>query len=610
VPPAASAVAILLLGAKPARLTRVTRLRTIADMKRLVSTVALLSAVFAGPVLTAGCGSDGTGSRVPTFEVPGAAGPGATAAPGATTPVTPGSPAPGATTPGGSELGGPGEVPVVGQMPVTPPSASSGATFVALPRSTPEAEGISSQSLLTFVTALDDSPIELHSLMIARHGKVVAEGWWAPYTSEDIHVTYSVTKSFNGTAVGLAIQEGLLGLDDTLVSHFPELTPASASPNLMAMRVRDLLTMSTGHAADTIDRLRARTDGQWTRAFLELPVENPPGAPFIYNSGAAYMLSSLVQKVTGTSVKDYLTPRLFAPLGIASALWGVSAEGVNLGDGGLSLRTEDLLKFGLLYLQQGQWNGEQILSQQWVTDATRSEVSNGAGESNWNAGYGFQFWRNQSTGYRADGSLGQFIFVLPDQDAVISVTSATTDLAGVMNLVFGAGVPTLAGVNPLPENAAAQQALKDKLATFALPAPTGTTDSALSADVSGRVYTTAANSYGVTSVQLDFAATPNPVVTITDADGPHAIPVGLGDWVRSRTGYRKRINELFDTPEQGIAARGAWTDANTFTTKIVFNETPYAMTTTYRFDGEQVSINSSYNVRWGNATESPITGTR
>ncbi|MET0412270.1 MAG: serine hydrolase [Polyangiaceae bacterium] len=586
-------------------------------MKRLVSTVALLravtaSAVLVSAVLASACGSDGSAARLPAFDLPGAAGSGATVAPGGSTPgVMPSAPAPGSTAPGGSELGGPEQgAPVVGQTPGQTPSTGSGASFVALPRSTPEAEGVSSQSLLTFVTALDDSPIEIHSVMVARHGKVVAEGWWAPYTAEDIHVTYSVTKSFNGTAVGLAIQEGKLGLDDTLVSHFPELTPANVNANLAAMRVRDLLTMSTGHAADTIDRLRARTDGQWTRAFLELPVENPPGAPFIYNSGAAYVLSSLVQKVTGSTVKEYLTPRLFEPLGIASALWGVSAEGVNLGDGGLSLRTEDLVKFGLLYLQQGQWNGEQILSPQWVTDATSSEVSNGAGQSDWNSGYGFQFWRNQRGGYRADGSLGQFIFVLPDQDAVVSVTSATTDLAGVLNLVFGAGVPALAGATALPENAATQQALKDKLASFALPAPTGMPDSARSADVSGRVYNTTANSYGVSSVQLDFAATPNPVVTITDADGPHAIPVGVGDWVRSRTGYRKRINELFDTPEQGIAARGAWTADDTFTTKIVFNETPYAMTTTYRFNGEQVAIDSSYNVRWGTASEGQITGTR
>jgi CubicO group peptidase (beta-lactamase class C family) len=354
-------------------------------MIRFASSLALSTALLA-----CACGSDGTAPRTgfaPFENGPGntqmPAGPGSTGTPGS---AAPGATTPGATTPGGSELGGPGQgAPVVGQMPPAP-STTTGASFVPLPRSTPEAEGVDSQGLLALVTALDDSANEIHSVMLARHGKVVAEGWWAPYTSQDIHVLYSVTKSVNGTAVGLAIQEGLLGIDDPLLMHFPELAPANPSANQSALKVRNLLTMATGHAADTIDRLRARTDGQWTRAFLELPIENPPGSPFIYNSGAAYVLGSLVQKVTGKTVKEYLTPRLFEPLGIADVLWGQSAEQVNMGDGGLSLRTEDLLKFGLLYLQKGQWNGQQIVSEQWVTDATRSEVSNGGGESDWNSG--------------------------------------------------------------------------------------------------------------------------------------------------------------------------------------------------------------------------------
>jgi CubicO group peptidase (beta-lactamase class C family) len=574
-------------------------------MKRLVSTLALLT-VAAAPA----CGSDGSEPReLPPFDL--AAGGSSSNAPGSSAPgtATPGA-TPGAAVPGGSELGGPGEgAPVVGQMQGQTPVTGS-VTTAPLPRSTPEAEGVDSQGLLALVTALDDSPNEVHSVMLARHGKVVAEGWWAPYAAQDIHVLYSVTKSVNGTAVGFAVQEGLLSIDDLLLSRFPDIAPAAPDANLSAMRVRDLLTMSTGHAADTIDRLRQRTDGQWTRAFLELPVENPPGAPFIYNSGAAYVLGSLVQKVTGMTVKEYLTPRLFEPLGIINPFWAVQpSEGVNLTEGGLSMRTEDMVKFGQFYLQKGQWNGAQLLSEQWVADATSSEVSNGTGQSDWNSGYGYQFWRNQRGGFRADGSLAQFSFVLPEQDAVIAVTSGTTDLKGVVDIVFQNLLPALRA-EALPDNPTAQQALKQKLAALALPLPSGTPTSARSADVSGRVYTTAANSYGVQSVQLDFSATPNPVLTIQDADGPHAIPVGLSDWVRSRTGYRKRINELFDTPEQGIAARGAWSDDSTFTTKIVFNETPYTMNTTYRFEGEQVFINTTYNVRWGAATEAQITGTR
>lgn len=555
--------------------------------------------------LSPACSSNGSGAREQTsFGVPD---PNGGAAPNATPPgnVPGASPSAPGAAPGGAE--GPGAMPPLsGQAPAPVAGAD---TSTRLPRSTPEAEGIDSRALLTFVQALDDAPNELHSLVLVRHGKVVAEGFWAPYSAEDVHVTYSVTKSFNATAVGFAIQEGLLALDDTLVSHFPELAPAQPSDNLGAMQVRHLLTMSTGHAQDTMDRLRARADGQWTRAFFELAVENPPGAPFVYNSGAAYLLSALVEKVTGTSVAEYLRPRLFEPLGMKTPIWGTSPEGVNLGDGGLSVRTEDLAKFGLLYLQGGQWNGERLLSEAWVAEATGAMVSNGNSESDWNAGYGYQFWRNRLGGYRADGSLGQFAFVLPEQDTVLALTSATEDMAGVMNLVWTHLLPAL-GPAPLPEDTAAQAALGSKLAELALPAPQGGAESPRGAEVSGSRYLTGGNPYGVQSVQLDFAPGQDATLHIQDADGTHTIRVGLSGWVRGRTGFRKRINELFDTPEQGIAARGAWSDESTFVTQLVFNETPYTMNTRFRFEGDRVFVDTTYNVRWGDDSEAQIIGAR
>jgi CubicO group peptidase (beta-lactamase class C family) len=494
-------------------------------------------------------------------------------------------------------------------LPATPEPRP--ATTTPLPRSTPEAEGVSSQGVLDLVTALEDQVKELHSLMLVRHGKVVAEGWWAPYTPGDMHNMYSVTKSFNSTAVGMAVDDGLLTVDDLVTSFFPELVPAQPAPAFQTMTVKNLLTMATGHTQDPLNSMRAAPGGQWTKAFLESTVQTTPGSTFFYNSGAAYVLGSIVQKVTGKTVEEYLTPRLFEPLGISNRVWGSSPEGVNITDGGLSVTTEELAKFGLLYLQKGQWDGQQLVSEQWATDATSKQIVTGADNGNWNFGYGYQFWRS-TVGFRADGSLGQFSFVLPDQDLVLAITSGTDNNGGtnrVMNVVFQHLLGGMIGTDALAEDAAAHDALTAKLTSLALSVPVGAATSPLAADVSGSHYSVAANSQGITGVELQFTGD-TPVLTIEDADGPHLIPVGVDQWVRARTGFKKHINELFDTPDQAISGRGAWTSDNSFDAKLAFTETPYTMDAVFAFNGDQVTVDVTYNVRWGSATEAQITGTR
>lgn len=482
------------------------------------------------------------------------------------------------------------------------------ATTTPLPRSTPEAEGVSSQLILDFLNQFGEQVHEPHSMMLLRHGKVISEGWWAPYTPGDMHNMYSVTKSFNSTAVGMAVAEGLLSVDALVTSFFPDY-PAPAAA-FQTMTVRHLLTMSTGHAADTIDRMRQAPDGEWTKAFFALDVENAPGAPFIYNSGAAYVLGAIVQKVTGMTVEEYLRPRLFEPLGIENRLWGMSPEGIDMADGGLSITTEELAKFGLLYLQNGQWEGQQIVDAQWATDATSKQVDTYTGNGNWSWGYGYQFWRS-AAGYRADGSLGQFSFVIPEEDLVLALTSGTDNDGGtnrIMNIVFQHFRAEL--TDTLPEDPATHDALTAKLASLALAAPQGAPTSPLAASVAGSRYEVAANGQGITRVQLAFPEAGDPVVTFEDADGPHPIAVGIGRWVRGRTGFKKHINELFDTPDQAVSAQGAWTADNTFTAKLAFTETPYTADVVFTFNGDDVSIDQTYNVRWGSKTEPQLTGHR
>ncbi|HEY5518847.1 MAG TPA: serine hydrolase domain-containing protein, partial [Cellulomonas sp.] len=173
-----------------------------------------------------------------------------------------------------------------------------------LPRSTPEDQGVSSRALLALIDDLERSSPELHSLMVLRHGAVLAEGWWAPFAADRAHQLFSLSKSFTSAAVGLAQAEGLLTVDDLVLDHCPDEAPAEPGEHLARMRVRDLLTMTAGHDADPSDAVFAAPD--WVRAFLAQPVEHAPGTHFTYNTAATYLLSAMVQKVTGERLLDYL----------------------------------------------------------------------------------------------------------------------------------------------------------------------------------------------------------------------------------------------------------------------------------------------------------------
>jgi CubicO group peptidase (beta-lactamase class C family) len=344
-------------------------------------------------------------------------------------------------------------------------TASAQAVPQPLPRSTPEAQGISSQAISEYL-AETDKIHTMHSFMFVRHGKVIAEGWWSPESPEKPHILNSVSKSFTSTAIGLAIADGKLRLDDPVLKFFPAEAPASPSDNLKAMRVRDLLTMSCGHDIETrFDRGQPSV-----KQFLAHPVPHQPGTHFQYNTPGSYTLSAILTRTTGQTALEYLKPRLFEPLGIEPPEWIASPEGYSAGGYGLYLRTEDIAKFGQLYLQKGLWNGKQLIPRDWIAQATSKQVSNDeSGHSkmgdDWKQGYGFQFWRCTHGAFRGDGAAGQFCLVLPEQDAVIAITADTGDMQGELNVVWAKLYPAFQAA-PLPENPADQIKLKQALSNL------------------------------------------------------------------------------------------------------------------------------------------------
>ena len=235
-----------------------------------------------------------------------------------------------------------------------------------LPRSTPEQQGVSSAAVLDFVAALDSEISHVHGLMVLRNGHVIAQGWWEPYRPEFIHLLHSLSKGFTSTAIGLAISEGTLSLDDRVVSFFPDKLPDEPSWELEAMRIRDLLSMSTGQHDEDLRGIPLQSGTSLVQTFLHLPVAHKPGTHFVYNTAATFMCSAILQKVTGEKLLDYLRPRLLDPLGIDQATWSESPEGITHGGFGLSVSTESIARFGQLYLQEGVWEGRQLITTDWV----------------------------------------------------------------------------------------------------------------------------------------------------------------------------------------------------------------------------------------------------
>lgn len=331
-----------------------------------------------------------------------------------------------------------------------------------LPRSAPEAQGIASSSIRAWVDAALAGGSELHGVMVVRHAHVIAEGWWAPYRDDAVHLLYSLSKSFTATAVGLAIGEGLLDLDDRIVDLFPDRLPGMVGDNLVALRVRHLLTMAAGHEIDSTSTMTMEDD--WVAAYLAHPFPLEPGTRFVYDSGTTFLLSAIVQKVAGATVLEYLRPRVLEPLGIDRISWETSPDGVNVGGWGMSTTTEAVAKFGQLYLAHGVWDGRQLLPRDWVIEATRHHIQQPADfmTAEWQQGYGYQFWRCRHGAYRADGAFGQYCIVLPEQDAVIAITSRSPDMQGLLDTVWDVLLPAMTDA-PLPADDSSAGALAREL---------------------------------------------------------------------------------------------------------------------------------------------------
>jgi len=413
----------------------------------------------------------------------------------------------------------------------------------------------------------------MHSVMLVRHGHVVAEGWWSPYSADRPQLLYSLSKSFTSTAASFAAAEGLLDLDDTVVSHFPEFDADITDPGSRAMRIRHIAAMASGHEQETWGAAVAMDAREPVRGFLLIPPDRPPGTVFAYNQPCTYSLASIIQREAGMPLTQYLRPRLFDPLGIGPVGWHAYPPGREQGFTGLHARTEDIAKLGQLYLQRGAWDGSQLISQEWVAEATSRRIDNSRQQSNpdWQQGYGFQFWMARH-GYRGDGAFGQFCVILPEQDAVVATTAATLDMQAVLDAMWAHLLPALDQSAP---HAGSEGQLASRLSALELPAYQADTEPADWAPwVSAPFRVASAQSDAqsqltLTSIGVQRIATGLQVV-LTEGDNALSCAVGTRGWT---------VSTPADTSGKAIpvAAAGGWSDQHTLRLEVIFLETPHRM---------------------------------
>ena len=466
------------------------------------------------------------------------------------------------------------------RQPTNPPADG-------LLRGEPREVGVNAAMVDAFLDDAASAGLDIHGLMLHRAGRVAAEGWRWPYRADRPRIMHSATKSVMACAIGMALEEGRFQLQDRVVAFFPELLPGVIDQKLASMTVENLLTMRAGHAAETSGSIWRGISTSWTAEFFKIPVAHQPGTTFVYTSAASYMLSAILTRVTGQTLHEYLKPRFFEPLGIVDEQWDLGPDGVNPGGNGLTMKTADLLKLGVLHAQSGVWNGGRILSEAWIAEATRSHGDD----------YGYQ-WATASGGaYLAIGIFMQFVMVFPRHQAALAVIGAAQEGSKVFLPIVQRYFPR-AFEEKLPADQApkADARLRSRLAACAEQPSISASRSSTAARVSGRTFHIEPNSLGVTAVRFVFEAS-RCVFQLVDAAGEHAIVCGLQDWIESHTDMPGAdLHHGYVFHAAAVVGGAVWTDENTLRMTWVFAETAFRDTVICRFDSAGLTLERSVNV--------------
>lgn len=471
-----------------------------------------------------------------------------------------------------------------------------------LTRTKPHEAGVAAAGVLEFLHGADSQGLELHSLLVAHYGKLAAEIYRWPYNASRPRIGHSLAKSFTSAAVGLAIFEGHFKLTDYVVDFFPEHLPAIVSDNLRAMTVKDLMTMRTGHAEETSGSRWRAIKTSWIAEFLKIPVVHRPGEVYVYTSAASYMLSAVFTKATGQLMHDYLRPRLFEPLGITGETWDIGPDGINPGGNGLTCKVTDLLKFGMLHLQKGQWNGVQILPAEWIEEATRP-----IGDS----GYGYHWVTGPEGEFFAMGLFGQLIAVVPAHDAVVVLTSAIASPIACSGMWVPLLQKNLHAMFPKTIDSTEAEHELQRRVVEAADTPALSSSAKPRAGLNGELsYLIEENDLGIDRIGFFFEAD-RCEVRMNFPDGEHSIVVGIDRWLEGQTDIPgTQLHHGYGVVPARVIAGSRWQSEDRLVMTWVFAEMTFRDTVESEFQGDRLILRRSVNVNSGAMSLPTLRGAR
>ena len=333
--------------------------------------------------------------------------------------------------------------------------------------SSPSAQGVDAAGIGALLDVIEAHPgIDPHGVIIQRHGHRIVEGYWAPHTADRTRLVYSLSKSFTGTALALQLGEGRLMLDDLVSEHLPDMFDDEIPEATRRMRIRHIASMATGHDHETLLEALVLDGADPVNGFLHIAPDAEPGTVFAYNQPPVLTLATILERLAGESLVDYLRPRLLDPLGVADFRWTHAPTGVSLGFSGVYTNLDAVARLGQLYLDDGTWGGRRLLPEGWVTDASSVHIPNvgTSDDLDWQQGYGFQLWTSRH-GFRGDGAYGQYMVVLPEHDAVVAMFSCTDQMQTVLDAMWEHLLPAMGDGG----SRSADAALAERLSTLEVP---------------------------------------------------------------------------------------------------------------------------------------------
>jgi len=474
-------------------------------------------------------------------------------------------------------------------------NTENSAEKLLIPEASPESVGVPSGAVLSMLKEFDDKRLPMHSLLILRNGKLVSENYWKPFHRDRKHRLYSISKSFTSLAVGIMADEGKIGLDDKIADHFPEYMTADAHEYTKRATIRDMLMMADCHA----DHPYGFGDTNWVKTWFDKPVTHPAGSVFNYNTCCTNLCCAVVEKISGMSFIDYLYPRLLTPVGASEGITCIkSPEGYSFGGSGVLARPLDLALVMLVCMNKGAWNGKQLISEEFIREATSMQIDNSVTGNfiDEQQGYGYQFWRTRHNGFACYGMGSQYAICLPDKDLVVITTADTQGIATggyiVHETVYAKLLPFLSD-DPLPEDDAAINELKTYSASMELPVVPGKPHSPVINHVSGKTYTLANNPMNIKTVRFDFGKD-DITMTYEKASGNYSLKFGIGKLIiQSFPETHYCGMQIGVSADRGYESRAsaAWSTENCLRAKLYVTDIYFgSFSMNVSFIGDEVTI--------------------